>query len=46
MHLNPWSFDSVVTGLDDVIVLFHTQWCVECRDMIKDMVGAVRRRDG
>lgn len=46
VHLNPWSFDSVVTGLDDVIVLFHTQWCVECRDMIKDMVGAVRRRDG
>ena len=45
-HLTPWSFDSVVTGLDDVIVLFHTQWCVECRDMIKDMVGAVRRRDG
>ena len=39
VHLNPWAFDSVVTGLDDVIVLFHTQWCVECRDMIKDMVG-------
>ena len=39
MHLNPWSFDSVVNGVDNVVVLFYTSWCVECKDMIKDMAG-------
>ena len=39
VHLNPWSFDSVVNGVDNVVVLFYTSWCVECKDMIKDMEG-------
>lgn len=43
VHLNPWSFDSVVNGMDNVIVLFYTSWCVECRDMIKDMAGEAVR---
>ena len=37
--MNPWSFDYVVNGMDNVVVLFYTSWCVECKDLLSDMVS-------
>ena len=37
VYMNPWSFDYVVNGHDNVIVLFYTSWCTECQDLLKDM---------
>ena len=36
MRLNPWSFDYVVNGLDDVVVMFYTSWCKECAELLKE----------
>ena len=36
--MNPWSFDYIVDGFTNVIVLFHTPWCKECQDLLKEFV--------
>ena len=38
VHMNPWSFDYIVDGFTNVIVLFHTPWCKECQDLLKEFV--------
>ncbi|KAM7459183.1 hypothetical protein BLSTO_00087 [Blastocystis sp. subtype 1] len=38
VHLNPWSFDSVVNGVDNVVVLFYTSWCEEQAKTLKEDV--------
>ena len=37
--MNPWSFDYIVNGLDNVVVLFYTNWCTECKDLLNDFAG-------
>ena len=38
VRLNPWNFDYVVNGMDDVVVFFHAPWCDVCNDLLKEMV--------
>lgn len=44
MHLNPWSFDYVVNGFDDVVVLFYTSWCKECVELLKEFDANVKEK--
>lgn len=46
VRLNPWNFDYVVNGMDNVVVFFHAPWCDMCSDLLKEMVRVGERGDG
>ena len=46
VRLNPWNFDYVVNGMDNVVVFFHAPWCDMCSDLLKEMVRVGERDDG